>query len=397
MSAPRTIYIAGAGVSGLTLALALAKFGAHVVVIERNETVSEFGAGLQISPNARRCLDRLGLTDALTEASFEPQGIDIFPDGREKPLQTLTLGKAIRDRFGAPYAVMHRGDLVSVLHTAARRFANIDILFGIDNFLVEESADNHLSLSLTETDGKQRRARPFAFIGADGVRSATRTRLLGGPQAEYAGRVAWRTLIAPEKLAGLLDLTRTSVLMGTRFHLVVYPLPHRDAVNLVLFTDEPEDDLPNLHTRAAPPLKPRGNRRLAAILDLVGSNWTPWVLATVETDIWHKGAIGLIGDAAHAMLPFQAQGAAMGIEDAAVLAPLLVSAPNPAHALTRYAALRQERVRRVQQVSAANGRIFHMGWPATLARNAVIAAQGPEGHFRRLDWLYGYDPQATQS
>lgn len=397
MAAPRTIYIAGAGVSGLTLALTLAKFGAHVVVIERNETVSEFGAGLQISPNARRCLDRLGLHDALAEASFEPEGIDIFPDGRDKPLQTLALGKAIRDRFGAPYTVMHRADLVTALHTAARRFANIDIVFGIDNFLVEEEVGGPLSLALTESDGKQRRARPFAFIGADGVRSATRTRLLSGPQAQYAGRVAWRTLVAPEMLEGLVDLARTTVLMGSRFHLVVYPLPHRGAVNLVLFTDEAEDALPNLHTRQAPTLRPGGNRRLAAMLELAGNSWTPWVLATVETDCWHKGAIGLIGDAAHAMLPFQAQGAAMGIEDAAVLGPLLVSAPNPDHALTRFAALRQERVRRVQKVSAANGRIFHMGWPAAMARNAVIAAQGPKGHFRRLDWLYGYDPQAVHN
>src|SRR5690606_12514771 len=98
-----------------------------------------------------------------------------------------------------------------------------------------------------------------------------------------------------------------------------------------------------------------------------------------------------IGDAAHAMLPFQAQGAAMAIEDAAVLAPLLAASPNADHAFTRFAALRQERVKRVQDVSRSNGKVFHMGFPLSLARNTVIRMEGPRGHFKRLDWLYGYD------
>ena len=219
----------------------------------------------------------------------------------------------------------------------------------------------------------------------------TRTGSLGGPEARYTGKVAWRALVTPEKLAKILDLSRTSLLLGSRFHLVVYPLPHRNAVNLALFTQESETDLAVLDQRA-PRVNPGGNRRLAAILEAVGEGWTPWVLSTVTTETWHKGAIGLVGDAAHAMLPFQAQGAAMAIEDAAILAPLLAASPGAEHAFTRFAALRQERVRRVQEVSRSNGKIFHMPFPLSLARNAVIGMEGPRGHFRRLDWLYGYDP-----
>jgi salicylate hydroxylase len=386
---PRTVYIAGAGIAGLTLALALAKFGLHVVVLERNASASEFGAGLQISANARKVLDNLGLSEAVAEKSFTPEGIDIFPDGREKPLQTLTLGKTIETRFGAPYAVMHRADLLEALHAAARRFANIDIVFSVTDFALESSG-SALTVKALEPDGKTRKAKPFAFVGADGVRSVTRTRYLGGPEARYTGEVAWRALVAPETLSGMLDLSRTSLLLNSRFHMVVYPLPHRNAVNLALFTQEKERDLPVLDQRA-PRIKPGKDRRLAHILDSVDEGWTPWVLSSVQTPNWHRDAIGLIGDAAHAMLPFQAQGAAMSIEDAAVLAPLLAASPSAEHAFSRFAALRQERVKRVQEVSASNGKIFHMGFPFSLARNAVIRSEGPEGHFKRLDWLYGYD------
>lgn len=389
MGASRTIYIAGAGIAGLTLALGLAKFGLNVVVLERNEKISAFGAGLQIGPNARKVLDRLGLEAAIAEKSFVPEGIDIFPDGRDTPLQTLTLGSEIAERFGAPYAVMHRADLVDILHAAARRFANIDVVFGVSDIAVR--TEKSLSVTASEPDGKTRRARPFAFVGADGVRSATREKILGGPEARYTGKVAWRALVAPDRLAGVVDLDRTSLLLGSRFHLVVYPLPHRNAVNLALFTQVSETDLAVLDQRA-PRIKPRRNKRFAAILDSVGEDWTPWVLSTVTTESWHNGPIGLVGDAAHAMLPFQAQGAAMAIEDAAILAPLLATSPSAEHAFARFAALRQERVRRVQEVSRRNGKIFHMRFPFSLARNAVIGMEGPTGHFRRLDWLYGYDP-----
>src|SRR5690606_34970450 len=122
--------------SGLTLALALARFGLRVVVLERNEAVSEVGAGIQISPNARKILDRLGLGEALYEYGFEPAGIDVIPSGRIQPIQTLGLGGAVRTRFGAPYAVIHRGDLAQALFEATKRFANIEVLFGVENFSV---------------------------------------------------------------------------------------------------------------------------------------------------------------------------------------------------------------------------------------------------------------------
>ncbi len=387
----RTYYVAGAGISGLTLALALAKFGATVVVLERSPVLSEFGAGLQLSPNARRILDRLGLAEALTARSLEPAGIDIYPFGAQSPLVTLELGETIRQRFGAPYAVMHRADLADVLYKASRRFANIDILFGVRGWDAESHARG-VTVAIDEANGMSRTGRGLALIGADGVHSQTRTTLLGGSPAAYQGRVAWRTLLPYDAAAGQVALDRVSVLFGARYHLVCYPLPHRRQINLALFAAVPRD---RSEGGTAPDLRPRQIRspRITALLEAAGQTWTPWPLYTVEMPRWHRGNIGVIGDAAHAMVPFQAQGAAMGIEDAAVLATLLMSEPDADAAFAKFERQRRRRVQRVARVSRTNGAIFHMGWPLNLARNLVIAAQGRRGHLRRLAWLYGHDAQ----
>lgn len=381
-------YVAGAGVSGLTLALALARSGATVIVLERNPVISEFGAGLQVSPNARRVLDRLGLDEAITARGLEPSGIDIYPYRRASPIVTLALGPTMRDRFGAPYAVMHRADLVDALYKATRRFANIDILFGVRAWDAVSHA-NGITISIDEANGQTRTGRAKALIGADGVHSQTRQNLLDGPRAQYRQRAAWRALLPFDSVASQIDLDRVSVLFASGYHLVCYPLPHRKQVNIALFAKAPR----HTETGTAPPVRESllGSRRIAAILAAAGKGWTPWPLYTVDAPSWHAGNIGLIGDAAHAMVPFQAQGAAMGIEDAAVLAPLLVNEPSAETAFAKFEAIRRARVTRVARTALSNGRIFHLEWPISTARDLVIAAQGGQGHLKRLAWLYGYD------
>jgi salicylate hydroxylase len=236
----RTIYIAGAGIAGLTLALALAKFGASVVILERGKAVQEFGAGLQVSPNARRVLNQLGLDKPIAARSFEPAGIDLYPFRSKAPLTTLTLGKTVRERFGAPYAVMHRGDLADALYRAVRRFASVEIAYGVRRFDVVGHSRG-VAVTIEEQDGRTRTARAFAFVGADGVNSATRTQLLKGPPAEYQHRVAWRRLFDIGALAGIVAPDRTSVLFGPGYHAVCYPLPYRGKMNVALFAREPRD------------------------------------------------------------------------------------------------------------------------------------------------------------
>jgi salicylate hydroxylase len=388
----RTVYIAGAGIAGLTLALALAKFGTTVVVLERREAVQEVGAGLQISPNARKVLNRLGLDKALREVAFEPRGIDVIPYGARKPLVTLELGEVFEERFGAPYAVMHRADLAEVLYRACKRFANIDMLFGVRAYDVVSHARG-VSVTVDEADGKSRSARAFAFIGADGVHSRTRTGILMGPEAAYTGAVAWRVTLEAAALDGVVAMDRTTLLWGPGYHAVTYPLPHRQQINVALFAPCKAE----LAFGDDPPRAPKlpwaavKSRQFQAILAAAGDTWGFWPLSTVTTTEWTEGGVGLVGDAAHAMLPFQAQGAVMAIEDAAILAPLLMTEPDAEQALRRYAAIRMPRVERVQKLSRSNGFAFHLEWPFTLARNAVVQLQGPRGHLKRLAWLYGYD------
>lgn len=383
----RTYYIAGAGITGMTLALALAKFGAAVVILERSATISEFGAGLQISPNARKVLNNLGLDQAVASHSLEPVGIDIYPWRRPAPLVTLELGQVMRERFAAPYVVMHRADLADLLYKACRRFANIDILFGVRNWDVVSHARG-VTVSVDEANGQTRTGRANAFIGADGVHSRTRTEILAGPKAWNGKRVAWRTLLPAADVKDRLPLDRVSVLLARDFHAVTYPLPHRGQVNLALFA--PQQNPADKGEIAALPRSIAHWPLLSAIVE-TASDWTPWPLYTVATPQWHGGNIGLAGDAAHAMVPFQAQGAAMGIEDAAALAPLLIGAASADQAFEKYEEIRQRRAARVARTSATNGRIFHMPKPFSLARDTVIALQGSRGHLRRLAWIYGYE------
>jgi salicylate hydroxylase len=390
MASGRTIYIAGAGIAGMTLALALAKFGATVVVLERNSKVQEVGAGLQLSPNARRVLNQLGLDKAISARSFEPRAIDVYPYRAKRPVVSLELGAIMRERYGVPYSVIHRADLADLLYRACKRFANIDLLFGIRNF----DAVNHArgtSLVIDEANGANRSARVFALVGADGVRSETRTRVLNGPEASYSGYVAWRTTIAADLLKDVLALDRTTLLLAPGYHAVCYPLPARKQVNVALFVKTKARELDDPPKEPKLPWAALPSKTLETIVRLAKGGWGYWIVDTVDATVWSDGGVGIIGDAAHAMLPFQAQGAAMGIEDAAILAPLLMTEPDASSAFQRFGAMRKERVERVRNISNFNGFAYHLEWPFTLGRDLVLKAQGPRGHLKRLDWLYGFD------
>jgi salicylate hydroxylase len=324
--------------------------------------------------------------------SFQPRGIDVYPYGAKDPLVTLELGPIVEERFGAPYAVMHRGDLAELLYRACKRFANIDMLFGVRAYDVVSHARG-VSVTVDEADGKSRSARAFAFIGADGVNSRTRTGVLMGPEAMYSGMVAWRITLNEHALDKVLVPGHTSLLWGPGYHAVTYPLAHRKQINVALFAKVKADKAFGENPPRAPdlPWAMVKSRQLDAIREAAGTDWGYWPVSTIAAPVWTEGSIGLIGDAAHAMLPFQAQGAVMAIEDAAILAPLLMTEADAESALRRYAALRRPRVEKVRKLSNSNGFAFHLEWPFTLARNAVVKLQGPRGHLKRLSWLYGYD------
>ncbi len=386
----RTIHIAGAGIAGMTLALALAKRGVKSTIIEKTKNLHAEGAGIQISPNARHILNDLGLGAALDNIGFAPQAIDIYPFRNKKPLISLKLGEIASSRFGTPYIVVHRADLAQILFQSCQRENLVEFQFGVTNFDMITHA-NGLSVSREHDDGHIHETTPFAFIGADGVNSPTRTKVLSGPKAEYSGYTAWRSLIPASMMKGQLNLDHTSLLWGPGFHAVTYPHPKRHVINVALFCKEqlgddmkPKMSAPNLPKPAA------SCPRFAAIIDSSEGGWKKWPLFAVNTSQWHKGPVGLIGDAAHAMLPFQAQGAAMAIEDAATLAPLLASEPDATIALSKYYKKRKARVNKIVGISASNGEIYHLGAPFSYARDLVVFAQGSTAHLKRLSWIYAH-------
>ncbi|RDI60961.1 FAD-dependent oxidoreductase [Microvirga subterranea] len=391
-----SIAVVGAGIGGLTAALALARQGHAVTLVERRPGFSEVGAGLQLSPNASRILTDLGLGAALRRVVTEPRRVVIRDVRSSREIGQIALGPFMRERFGAPYWVVHRADLQTILLDAVRSMPSIRLVMGR---MVDEVTEGSggVTVSIVTSKGAREEASFDLLVGADGVWSKTR-RFLGGAAAPaYRGHVAWRTTIdrslAPAPLTG----DETGLWLGPRGHVVHYPIAGGRLINIVAIEEsrEPVDGwadpgdgavLTARYAAAAPALR----QLLAA-----PSQWLRWSLFDHPAGAMARGRIALLGDAAHPVLPFLAQGAALAIEDAATLASLLGhDAPAIPQALSRYEAERLSRVKRVQGAARQNGRVYHAGGLIGFGRNIVMGRLGPEGMTERYGWLYGYRPPA---
>jgi salicylate hydroxylase len=391
MGAARPVVVVGAGIGGLTAALAFAKRGRDVVVVERAREIAEVGAGLQLSPNASRVLRDLGVGAALGAVAVEPEAIDVSSAQAGGLVSTLPLGPAIAATYGSPFLVAHRGDLQGVLLAAARRDPRIRILTATTAAAVVETGTG-VRVDLDGPAGRDS-LEAEAVIGADGVRSVLRTGYLGGASARYTGRMAWRTTIQAAEWDGdRRILSATGLWLGARAHMVHYPVRSRREINVIVAIEEPwvEEtwDVPGdgavLERRLAG--WPDPPRRLVA----AAATWRKWALCGVDpSGPWTRGRVALLGDAAHAMLPFAAQGAAMAIEDAAVLARLLCGDAGTVDSrLARYAAVRRPRVAAVVELARRNGAIYHLSGPAAIARDAAMRLMGPRRVLRRMDWIW---------
>ncbi len=389
--------IAGAGIGGLTAAIALARRGWRITLLERRPAIEEIGAGLQISPNASAILRDLGVLPKLIEAGLAPEAIHIRRGRDGATLARLPLNDAER-RWGAPYLDVHRGDLIAALRDAALAEANVAFypeteLAGFDQTLagiraVALRGPAQLSFSAD------------CLIGADGVRSFVRARnaaLQGKPDdlPKRADYVAWRTLVPAERVAAELRAAESCLWLGPGAHLVHYPLRRGAVINVVGVVDasEPLDGKTDLWTQTGDPawIAARFARWAAPARALIGaaSEWRIWPLIERPTPaIWSEGRVALLGDAAHAMLPFLAQGAAQAIEDAAALAAALEPGGDMIGGLAAYGASRAPRAARVQSESRRQARIYHLGQPASFARDMALRSLGPRLS-RRYDWLYG--------
>jgi salicylate hydroxylase len=397
----RIVLVAGAGIGGLTAALALAGNGLRAVVLEQAERLEETGAGIQLTPNATRILIGLGLEERLKPHVIAPEALRVLEATTGREIVRMPLGDEAAQRYGAPYWAIHRGDLQAALAEAAGQNLDITLKLGmhVDDFVVHPNgvtASAHGPAGTTD-------ARGFALIAADGLWSAARARLGYSQPPRFAGRSAWRALVRARDVAPEFAEPLIRLWLGRDAHLVHYPVKGGRLINVVVIMNdrwnapgwsEPAAREDLLSRFSSQQWAPRALSLIAA-----PDAWLKWALYDRRPLLrWSQGPVALLGDAAHPMLPYLAQGAAMAIEDAAVAAQCLARAPDdPSSALQTYSAVRRGRTRKVQRLAARNGNRYHLSGLQAMLRDTAMRTLGGTRLLRHYDWIYDWRPPATLS
>ncbi len=385
----QSVTVVGAGVAGLAAARALALRGARVTVLEQADAIREVGAGLQISPNGAAVLRALGLQDALDAASMRATAVQLIDGPTGDPVARLDLARLRPDQG---YHFLHRADLIALLLQGAREA-------GVTLRLLSRVAEVDLSGArpAVTLDSGDRIETPL-LIGADGLHSRLRAALNGPQHPFFTGQVAWRAVIPCEPGAA----PEAEVHMGPGRHLVSYPLRGGTLRNLVAVEERQRwaeeswtlrDDSMDMRL-AFGGFSPR----VRGWLDRVEDPWL-WGLfrhpvAGTWTRVVSGGAVAILGDAAHPTLPFLAQGASMGLEDAWVLADALAGHDSLAAALAAYQTRRKPRTTRIVAAANANARAYHLSGLPRMIGHAGLRLLGrlsPATMLSRFDWLYGHD------
>ena len=385
------ILVAGGGIGGLAAALCLAKRGHDVTVFEQAPAFGEVGAGIQLSPNCTRILHDLGLERELRAAAFLPEAVQFRHWRNGAVVGQSPLGEAAVRRYGFPYYHMHRADLLHVLAKAAHQVPNIRLRCDAEARCFDQSGER---VTLSTNDGDH---DGDVLIGADGIHSVIRAGLWGDDRAHFTGCVAWRALVPAERLPKGLIRPMASAWWGPGGHFVHYYVSRGELVNCVGVVEKTGWEIESWTARG---------ERTEFAADFAGwhddirrliDNADPdslfkWALHDREPmPRWSRGRTSLLGDACHPTLPFMAQGAAMAIEDAAVLAECLAGDNDVPVALQRYESLRRDRTARVQRGSRRNATLFHLAGFKAWLRNRVIGRAAD----RTTDGLYRYDALET--
>jgi salicylate hydroxylase len=393
---PDPILIAGAGIGGLSTALALAQQGFEVKLFERTPEIREVGAGLQVGPNGIRAFHRLGVADQIKLITFKPDAIVLLdsPSGSEICRQELT--QSFLDRFGHPYQVAFRADVHGVLLHAARGYPD-RIEFHLGNGVrgVEQNQD---SVIVKLDDGSS--AAGAALIGADGLWSQVRDYVVADGRPRVSGHIAYRAVLPVAEVPADILTDNVQIWVGPGHHLVCYKIRGGSLFNIVAIFHssrylegwDQEADGAELRAGFAGACE-----QVQRLLDHV-QTWRMWVLCDRDpVQQWSSGRVTLLGDAAHPMLPYLAQGACMAVEDAVCLANCIADASNDIpSALRAYEHARSPRTSSVQLAAREMGEANHLDGEARERRNAALAARDPRDHESNA-WLFETDgPRPTR-
>lgn len=386
------VLIAGGGIGGLTAAIALGRRGIAAEILERSRFAEETGAGIQLGPNATRALRALGALDAIEARAFRPEAISIHDGISGRKLTSVPLGRSAEERYGAPYLTLHRADLHACLRTVAESLAVATLRPGFEVAAIDAQEGDVVARSV---DGNE--AKGASLVGADGLWSTVRPLIRPEAGLRFTGAAAWRAILPRGSLPSPFDAPTVGLWLGPRSHLVHYPVRGGADLNLVAVTEGGAERQGWNQKGSVETLLASFTRWVKDSKSLLerAEAWRSWSLhRLVNLRAYGAGPVALLGDAAHPVLPYLAQGAALAIEDAVTLAGCIAARPgDPAHAFRRYEALRRPRAMKVMRMSRRFGRLYHLSWPLRLARNAILERRDEERALRRFDWLYAHQDE----
>ncbi len=387
-SSTRPVLVAGGGIGGLAAALALARQGCSVKVLEQSATIGEIGAGIQLGPNAFSAFDALGIGARARERAVYTDRIVMMDAVDETEVASVPVGDAFRRRFGNPYAVSHRADVHGALLEGVQGHPDIALRTSTRVERVEQRAGGVVAI-----DQVGREHPGAALVGCDGVKSGVRQQFVGDP-VRVSGHVVYRAVVDARDFPANLKWNAPAVWAGPDCHLVHYPLRGGEQYNVVVtFHSRKKEEWGVTEGSREEVLSYFDGigERPRQLLDLPKS-WKRWATADREPIAqWSHGAVTLLGDAAHPMMQYLAQGACMALEDAVTLGEALHACGGDfARAFELYERSRVARTARVVLLTREMGRIYHAKGVERMVRNDLWKGRAPERYYDSLEWLYGW-------
>jgi salicylate hydroxylase len=383
------VLIAGGGIGGLAAALALTRQGFHVKVLEQAPEIGEIGAGIQLGPNAFHAFDALGIGEKARSRAVYTDYMVMHDAIDEYQVGKIPTGQAFRERFGNPYAVIHRADVHLSLLEGAQETGKVEFLTSTRVDRIEQDAD---SVTVFDQHGQAHRGQ--ALIGADGVKSVVRAQFVNDP-ARVTGHVVYRAVVEKKDFPEELQWNAASIWVGPNCHLVHYPLRGGEQYNVVVTFHSREQEEWGVRDGSKEEVQSyfQGICPKARQLIDLPKTWKRWATADREPiGQWSFGRVTLLGDAAHPTTQYMAQGACMAIEDAVTMGEALRMLNNDlGQAFDLYQRARVARTARIVLSGREMGRLYHAKGVERLVRNDLWRGRTPERFYDAMEWLYGWN------